>query len=196
MQTSFANRTSPVLRGKWVMQVLIGAPPPPPPPDVPALEATAGSKDGKVLTTRERVEQHRAFATCNACHQYMDPLGLASDNFDLTGRWRSQENLQPVDTHGTMYDGTPLSSISELANALVKRPIPLMRTMTENMMAYAVGRRMEDADQPTIRAIVKQAEANNYRFSSFVMGVVNSREFRYRQAEPVTASAMDAKKQH
>ena len=112
VQTSLANRTSPVLRGKWVMEVLLGTPPPPPPPDVPALEATAGeSKDGRLLTTRERMEIHRKNATCNSCHRFMDPIGLALDNFDVTAKWRMRENGMPLDTAGDFYDGTKVTSL-------------------------------------------------------------------------------------
>ena len=110
VQTSLANRTSPVLRGKWVMEVLMGTPPPPPPPDVPTLEETAGAKDGKMLTTRERMEMHRANPTCTSCHRFMDPIGLALDNFDVTAKWRERENGMPLDTRGDFYDGTPVTS--------------------------------------------------------------------------------------
>ena len=109
VQTSLANRTSPVLRGKWVMEVLIGMPPPPPPPNVPALDETSDGKDGRPLTTRERMEMHRKNPTCNSCHQYMDPIGLSLDNFDVTGKWRYRENAMPLDTRGRMYDGTPVA---------------------------------------------------------------------------------------
>ncbi|MGH7618990.1 MAG: DUF1592 domain-containing protein [Gemmatimonadaceae bacterium] len=186
VQTSVADRTSPVLRGKWVMEVLLGSPPPPPPPGVPALEETKGSKDGHQLTTRERMEIHRANPTCNACHQFMDPMGLALDNFDVTGKYRYRENAVPLDTKGKLYDGTPVSSSADLIAALLRRPIPLMRNFTENLMAYAIGRRMEDFDQPTIRAIAKDAESKGYRLSSFVVGVVNSPAFRSKRAEPVS----------
>lgn len=183
VQTSQANRTSPVLRGKWVMEVLIGMPPPPPPPNVPALDDTQDAKDGHQLTTRERMEIHRANPTCNACHQYMDPIGLSLDNFDVTGKWRYRENGIELDTKGKMYDGTPLASPADLRKALLSRPVPMMRSFTENLMAYAVGRRMEDFDQPTIRAITREAEAHGYRVSSFIMGVVNSAAFRTKRAE-------------
>jgi len=187
VQTSIADRTSPVLRGKWVMEVLLGSPPPPPPPGVPALEETKSSKGGHTLTTRERMEIHRANPTCNACHQFMDPIGLSLDNFDVTGKYRYRENAEMLDTKGKLYDGTAVSSSSDLIAALLKRPIPLMRNFTENLMAYAVGRRMEDFDQPTIRAIAAQAESKQYRLSSFVMGVVNSPAFRTKRAEAVSA---------
>ena len=183
VQTSQANRTSPVLRGKWVMEVLIGMPPPPPPPNVPALDDTQDAKDGHQLTTRERMEIHRANPTCNACHQYMDPIGLSLDNFDVTGKWRYRENGIQLDTKGKMYDGTPLASPADLRKALLSRPVPMMRSFTENLMAYAVGRRMEDFDQPTIRAITREAEAHGYRVSSFITGVVNSAAFRTKRVE-------------
>jgi len=183
VQTSQANRTSPVLRGKWVMEVLIGMPPPPPPPNVPALDDTQDAKDGHQLTTRERMEIHRANPTCNACHQYMDPIGLSLDNFDVTGKWRYRENGIVLDTKGKMYDGTPLASPADLRKALLSRPVPMMRSFTENLMAYAVGRRMEDFDQPTIRAITREAEAHGYRVSSFITGVVNSAAFRTKRVE-------------
>jgi hypothetical protein len=188
VQTSLATRTSPVLRGKWVMEVLMGTPPPPPPPNVPDLEQTAGSKDGKVLTTRERMELHRANPTCNACHRFMDPIGLALDNFDVTGKWRVRENGSPLDTRGDFYDGTAVTSPSELTEALLKRPVPLVRNFTENLMAYALGRRVEDFDQPTIRAITKSAAKSDYKISDLIMGVVNSSAFRMRKSQPVTTT--------
>ena len=175
VQTSLANRTSPVLRGKWVMEVLMGTPPPPPPPDIPTLEETAGAKDGKMLTTRERMEMHRANPTCTSCHRFMDPIGLALDNFDVTAKWRERENGMPLDTRGDFYDGTPVTRPAELTAALLKRPVPLVRTFTENLMAYALGRRVEYFDQPAIRAIAKAAEANDYRMSSFILGVDQER---------------------
>ena len=189
VETSQANRTSPVLRGKWVMEVLIGMPPPPPPPNVPALDDTQDAKDGHQLTTRERMEIHRANPTCNACHQYMDPIGLSLDNFDVTGKWRYRENGVLLDTKGKMYDGTPLAAPADLRKALVARPTPMMRSFAENLMAYAIGRRMEDFDQPTIRAITRDAEAHGYRVSSFVQGVVNSVAFRMQRAESVAGDA-------
>lgn len=184
VQTSMANRTSPVLRGKWVMEVLLGSPPPPPPPNIPLLEETAESKDGKLLTTRERMEMHRANPTCNACHRVMDPIGLALDNFDVTARWRERENGVPLDTRGDFYDGTPVTAPGELVDALLKRPTPLVRTFTENLLAFSLGRRAEYYDQPMIRAITKAAAADEYRMSSFVLGVIKSDAFRMKQAAP------------
>jgi cytochrome c553 len=184
VQTSLANRTSPVLRGKWVMEVLMGTPPPPPPPDIPTLEETAGAKDGKMLTTRERMEMHRSNPSCSSCHRFMDPIGLALDNFDVTAKWRERENGMPLDTRGDFYDGTPVTKPSELTAALLKRPVPLVRTFTENLMAYALGRRVEYFDQPAIRGIAKAAEANQYKMSSFILGVIRSDAFQMRRSEP------------
>ena len=186
VQTSLGNRTSPVLRGKWVMEVLIGMPPPPPPPNVPDLEQTKDAKDGKPLTTRERMEIHRASPACKSCHLFIDPIGLSLDNFDVTGKWRYRENGVVLDTRGQLYDGTQITNPTELTNALLKRPVPLLRNFTTNLMAYALGRRVEDYDQPTIRAIVKDAESKGYKMSSFILGVVNSDAFREKRAEAVS----------
>ena len=193
VQTSLANRTSPVLRGKWVMEVLMGTPPPPPPPDIPALEETAESKNGKMLTTRERMEMHRANPTCNACHRFMDPIGLALDNFDVTAKWRTRENGMPLDTKGDYYDGTPVTTPAELLRALSARPVPLVRTFTENLLAYALGRRTETFDQPTIRAIARAAAANDNRLSSFILGVIKSDAFQRRRAEPLATDDASVK---
>ena len=188
--TSLPDRTSPVLRGKWVMEVLLGTPPPPPPPNVPALEEIDETEGGVFLTTRQRMERHRANPVCNACHQFMDPIGLALDNFDVAGQWRSREKGRPLDTQGTFYDGTPISTPLELREVLLKRPTTLLRTFTDHLFAYAIGRRVEFFDQPTIRQIVREAEANDYRLSSFVMGVATSDAFRMKRSElPVAEEA-------
>ena len=184
--TSMANRTSPVLRGKWVMEVLLGTPPPPPPPGIPDLDETEGSKDGRLLTTRERMELHRASPACRSCHRFMDPIGLALDQFDVTGKWRVRENGMPVDTRGDFYDGTLVSSPRELVDALLKRPLPLVRNFTENLMAYALGRRVEYYDQPAIRAIVEDAASDGYKISSLILGVAQSDAFQMKRVVPVT----------
>ena len=191
VQTSYANRTSPVLRGKWVMEVLLGTPPPPPPMDgsVPALEETAEGKAGRPLTTRERMELHAKNPTCNSCHRFIDPIGLALDNFDVTGKWRARENGMPLDTRGTYYDGTTITTPAELSAVLLKRPVPLVRTFTENLMAYALGRRVEIYDLPSVRAIAKTAEAGDFKMTSFILGVVKSDAFRMRMAEPAVEPA-------
>jgi Protein of unknown function (DUF1592)/Protein of unknown function (DUF1588)/Protein of unknown function (DUF1585)/Protein of unknown function (DUF1595)/Protein of unknown function (DUF1587) len=176
--TSMSARTSPVLRGKWVMEVLLGTPPPPPPPEIPAFDDTKSASGGRRLTTRERLEMHRANPTCHSCHRFMDPIGLALDGYDVTGRLRTRENGVPLDTRGTFYDGTDVSTPRELVDVLVKRPIPIVRNFTANLLAYATGRRVEYFDQPAIRAIAREAEANDCRMSSFVLGVVKSDPFQ------------------
>jgi hypothetical protein len=177
-----------VLRGKWVMEVLLGTPPPPPPPGVPDLEQTKGASEGRMLTTRERMEEHRSNPVCHSCHQYMDPIGLSMDNFDVTGKWRIRENGIPLDTRGQLYDGTPVSNPDELRNALLKRPTPLVRTFTENLMAYALGRRVEYFDKPTVRAIARDAELNGFKMSSFILGVVRSPAFQMRKEQETLKS--------
>jgi hypothetical protein len=189
VQTSLGNRTSPVLRGKWVMEVLLGTPPPPPPPGVPDLEETDETADGRILTTRERMEKHRTAPTCRSCHQYMDPIGLALDNFDVTGKWRYRENGMALDTRGTMYDGTEVSTPAELANALLARPVPLLRNFTENLLAYAIGRRVEYFDQPAIRTIARTAEQRDHRLSAYILGVVESVPFQMKRASVTTQDA-------
>ena len=193
VQTSLANRTSPVLRGKWVMEVLMGTPPPPPPPNVPDLEAAGEATEGRLLTTREKMELHRKSATCNSCHRFMDPIGLALDNFDVTAKWRQRENGMPLDTAGDFYDGTKVTSLPELVSTLTKRPTPLVRNFTENLMAYSLGRRVEYYDQPLIRQITKQAEASNYKISTFILGVVKSDAFRMRRVEAETSTTDNTK---
>ena len=193
VQTSLANRTSPVLRGKWVMEVLLGTPPPPAPANVPPLENTAESKDGKAVTTRERMEMHRADPQCRSCHLFMDPIGLALDNFDVTGRWRVRENGSPLDTRGDFYDGTAISTPAQLSDVLLKRPVPLVRMLTENLLAFALGRRAEYYDQPAIRAITRSAEAAEYPVSSLILGVVKSDAFRMSKAEAVPDTAAGRK---
>jgi hypothetical protein len=188
VQTSLANRTSPVLRGKWVMEVLLGTPPPPPPPNVPGLDETGGAKDGRLLTTREKMEIHRKNPTCNSCHRFMDPIGLALDNFDVTAKWRERENGMSLDTAGDFYDGTKVTSLAELTTALTRRPTPLVRNFTENLMAYALGRRVEYYDQPAVRAISRSAETTNYKMSAFILGVVKSDAFRMKRVEAAAAT--------
>jgi hypothetical protein len=181
--TSHANRTSPVLRGKWVMEVLLGTPPPPPPPGVPDLEETEGTAEGRMLTTRERMEMHRANPVCQSCHRFMDPIGLALDNFDVTGRWRIRENGMPLDTRGELYDGTPVTSPETLRNALMQRPDAFIRNFTANLLAYGLGRRVEYYDMPTVRDIARKAALDDNRFSSFVLGVIESPAFQMRTVQ-------------
>ena len=190
--TSHPYRTSAVLRGKWVMEVLLGSPPPPPPPDVADLDATAASDNGRELTARERLEIHRDNPACRSCHRMMDPIGLALEHFDVTGRLRVKDSGQPIDASGEFYDGTPIRDVGDLRDALLKRPTPLLRTFTENLMAYALGRRVEYFDQPRIREIVREAEAADYRMSAFLLGVATSPAFQMKGGvaeEPETTVA-------
>jgi mono/diheme cytochrome c family protein len=190
MLTSVADRTSPVQRGKWIMETLLGAPPPPPPPNVPPLEDTkSATTTGKTLSTRERMEEHRKNPACNSCHRVIDPLGLALENFDVVGAWRIKDNGVAVDTAAKLYDGTELSGPASLREALIAHSESIIRNFTENLMAYALGRRVEYYDQPAIRSIGRKAAQNGNRFSSFVLGVVNSPAFQMARAEAVTTTA-------
>ena len=183
--TSVADRTSPVQRGKWIMEVLLG---------IAAAAAAAERVDcwttrrprrrGKLLSTRERMEEHRKSAACASCHRVIDPLGLALENFDVTGQWRIKDNGVAVDSNGDLYDGTKIAGPDGLRRGALAHSEIVLRTFTENLMAYALGRRVESFDQPTIRSIVQRgAEANGNRFSSFVLGIVNSAAFQMSQAE-------------
>jgi hypothetical protein len=178
--TSVADRTSPVMRGKWVMEVLLGSPPPPPPPNVPVLEATGPAAAGKMLSTRERMEEHRRNPACTSCHRVIDPIGLALENFDPTGKWRIKDNEVPVDAAGVLYDGLKIDGPASLRDALLKHKDVFLETFTENLMTYALGRRVEYYDMPAVRAIVREASQHDYQLSSFVLGIVNSAAFRMR----------------
>ncbi|MGH9335409.1 MAG: DUF1592 domain-containing protein, partial [Vicinamibacteria bacterium] len=176
--TSIADRTSPVMRGKWVLEVLLGSPPPPPPPNIPDLEATEDASPGKVLSVREAMELHRSNPACTSCHQVIDPLGLALENFDPTGAWRIKDNGVPVDASGELYDGMALDGPYGLRQALLKYQDVFLMSFTESLMTYALGRRVEYYDMPTARHIARQAKANDYRISSFIEGVVKSPAFQ------------------
>jgi hypothetical protein len=192
MLTSVADRTSPVLRGKWVLEVLFGTPPPPPPPNVPALDDSVKSTHGgKLLSTRERMEEHRKNPSCNSCHRVIDPLGLALENFDVTGVWRIKDNEVPVDSVGDLYDGTKMSGPAGLREALLKHSDMVLRSFTENLLTYALGRRVEYRDMPAVRAIIRDAAKNGNRLSAYITGVVNSAAFRMVKAEPA-AQTTDA----
>jgi hypothetical protein len=184
--TSQAARTSPVLRGKWIMEVLLGTPPPPPPPNVPELEDAGEAEGGRLLSVREQLEMHRANPACQSCHSMIDPIGLALENFDATGAWRIRDKDVLVDASGELYDGTPLNRPEDLRQALLRRSASLIRTFTENLMAYALGRRVEYYDMPTIRKIERDAALNDNRFSTFVEGVVKSDAFRMKAVEPTS----------
>jgi hypothetical protein len=186
--TSVADRTSPVMRGKWVMEVLLGSPPPPPPPNVPELESSGTAHGGRLLSVRERMEEHRANPACTSCHRVIDPLGLALENFDVTGKWRIRDNGVPVDPVGELYDGTPMDGPAGLRSALLKHKDAFLLSFTENLMTYALGRRVETADLPTVRRIIRQAEARDYRVSAFVQAIADSPAFRMSRMPEATAT--------
>jgi hypothetical protein len=177
--TSYATRTSPVIRGQWVLKNLVGAPPPPPPANVPPL------KDNTVLSTlsvRERLEQHRADKACASCHQSIDPVGFALENFDALGRWRESEAGKPVDASGGFVDGSEFVGTSGLEEALLKRPELFVRTLTEKLMTFALGRGIEYYDAPAVRKIMAKARKNDYHFSELAVGIVESVPFRMRMS--------------
>ena len=172
--TSVADRTSPVMRGKWVMEVMMGSPPPAPPADVPAFETIKGEVGGKVLTVRERMEVHRANPTCMSCHRVIDPLGLALENFDVTGKYRIKDAGTAVDPNGVLYDGTPMSGAAGLRAALLKHQDVVLLSFTENLMTYALGRRIDGPDMWAVRRVIRDAEKKNLKLSAFVQGVATS----------------------
>ncbi len=177
--TSHTTRTSPVLRGKWILSNLLGTPPPPPPPNVPALtENTAGATPKSV---RERMELHRANPACAVCHKIMDPLGFALENFDATGRWRSTDAGDKIDTSGVLLDGTKVEGPVELRKALLAKPNVFATTFSEKLMTYSLGRGLDYNDMPALRAVVRDAGKQEYKFSSVVMGIVKSVPFQMKQ---------------
>jgi hypothetical protein len=194
--TSIADRTSPVMRGKWVMEVLLGSPPPPPPPNVPALEETKGTNaSGRTLSVRERMEQHRSNPACNACHRVIDPLGLALENFDATGKWRVKDGGANVDAAGTLYDGSSIDGPAGLRSAVLRRKDAFLLSFTQSLMTYALGRRVEPADMATVRKIIRDAAAQDYRMSAFLQGVIDSPAFqrvRVPAAEPAATTTAGA----
>ena len=187
--TSIADRTSPVARGKWVLEVILGTPPPPPPPNVPELEETAGTQGDKLLTLRERQEEHRKNPFCAGCHVMIDPIGLALENFDPTGRWRELDAGKPVDSAGELFDGTKVDGPIGLRQALLSKSDSFIRNFTENLMTYSLGRRVQYYDMPTVRAIAREAAKNDNRFSSFVLGIVRSPAFQMRIVQQSTEEA-------
>jgi mono/diheme cytochrome c family protein len=179
--TSYPNRTSPVERGKWVLTNLLGVPPQPPPPNVPPL--VDGSAGGKVLSLRERMEQHRANPVCAGCHKVMDPIGFALESFDGIGRWRSSEDGARIDTSGTLFNGASVDGVVGLRRNLVAQPEIFVGVMTEKMLTYALGRGLEYYDMPAVRTIVRDAKDKNFRFSSIVLGIARSTPFQMKEAK-------------
>jgi hypothetical protein len=185
MVTSHTDRTSPVVRGKWILENLLGAPPPAPPAVVPPLNENA-QRQGKILTMRERMEEHRANPVCANCHKLMDPIGLSLENFDAIGAWRSRDGSSvtnlgtPIDASGVLLDGTKVDGVVALRKALVRQPDIFVSTLTEKLLIFALGRGLGYYDMPTVRAIVRESEKQNYRFSSLILGIVRSTPFQMR----------------
>ena len=180
MVTSYPNRTSPVLRGKFVLENLLGGPPPEPPPNVPALET---SSDGKILTMREAMVMHRENPACRVCHAAMDPIGFSLENYDVVGKWRREFAGQPIDASGLLPDGNTFDGPDGLQGLLLERPDDLVGTITEKLMRFALGRSLEYYDMPEVRAVVRAASVENYRWSSIILGVVESTPFQMRRTE-------------
>ena len=180
--TSYATRTSPVLRGKWILENLLASPPPPPPPDIPALAER--TDDGAALSMRAAMERHRANPACASCHAQMDPLGFALENFDAVGRWRTRsESNDAIDASGILPDGTSFEGPEGMRQALLREPKRFVATVTEKLLTYALGRNVEAYDMPAVRAIVRDAERSDYRFSSIVLGIVRSTPFQMRMSQ-------------
>ena len=169
-----------MIRGKWILENILGVPPPPPPPAVPALaEKTSLSKPQSM---RERLAEHRSNPACFGCHQLMDPIGFALENYDGVGRYRVTENDKPVDVSGGLPDGSKFSGVDGLQQAILNRPEVFAGTFTEKLMTYALGRGVETADAPAVRKIVRETKAKDFRFSSFILGIVNSTPFQMRRS--------------
>jgi len=194
--TSYTTRTAPTIRGKWLLENILNAPPPAPPPNVPSLESS--NKDGKPLSVRQMLEMHRANPVCASCHARMDPLGLSLENFDAIGHWRTTDAGQPIDASGVLLDGTKVDGPRELRDALMAQKGQFIETVTDKLLTYALGRGLEYYDAPTVRAIDRRAAADNYRWSSIILGIVKSAPFQMRTAgqaaPPATAPINVARK--
>jgi len=181
--TSAANRTSPVVRGKWILENLLGAPPPNPPPGV-ETNLEKDPEQVKVTSLRQRLELHRASPQCASCHRLMDPIGLALENFDHTGKWRSLDGKTAIDASGRLADGTVINGPDELRRALLTKSDVFVTVLAEKLLTYASGRAMRPQDMPSVRAIVHGAAADRYRFSSMILGVVKAPQFQMRAKAP------------
>jgi hypothetical protein len=177
--TSYATRTSPVIRGHWILANILGEPPPPPPPNVPLLEAAAVSAS---LPIRERLAAHRTIPACARCHKLMDPVGFSLENFDAVGRWRAAEDHRSIDASGGLPDGSTFAGVAALEQGLCRRPELLAETVTEKLLTFALGRGVEPQDGPAIRTIVRRAQGDHYRLSALILGVVASAPFQMRTA--------------
>jgi hypothetical protein len=180
--TSLSNRTSPVARGKYVMEVLMGSPPPAPPPNVPKLKEAVENET--VVSVRERMVQHRANEPCRSCHQMMDPIGLALENFDAVGLWRTKDTGQTIDPSGVMFDGMKLDGPASVRQALVNHSDVFIGTFTENLLSYGMGRVLDYRDMPAVRSIAREAAKNDYRFSAFILAITKSKSFQMTKNHP------------
>ncbi|HLK47203.1 MAG TPA: DUF1592 domain-containing protein, partial [Bryobacteraceae bacterium] len=178
LATSVSDRTSPVQRGKWVLMNILGTVPPDPPPNVPPLKSADGANAGADQTMRQRMEQHRSNPACAGCHRMFDPIGFSLENFDGIGKWRSTEFGRKVDASAQLTDGTEINGVTDLRQALLRYSPQFVRTFTEKLLTYALGRGVDYPDMPVVRAIVRESAANNYRFSSLILGIVNSEPFQ------------------
>jgi hypothetical protein len=178
--SSYPTRTSPVIRGKWVLENILNDPPPPPPPDIPQLDEKAVANSG---TLRQQLEKHRASTACAACHARMDPLGFGLENYDATGRWRAQEDGVGVDASGVLPDGAKFSTPAELRAIIASNRDAFALALAEKMLTYATGRGMEIGDRTAVRRIARRLKDNGYRISELILGVVESEPFRLRNAE-------------
>jgi hypothetical protein len=178
--TSAAARTSPVTRGKWYLQTFLGVTPPDPPPNVPAIKEQTTDTTGnvKIPTMRQQMEAHRSNQVCASCHTNFEPMGLALENFDAVGAWRTFDGDSPIDASGTLVDGTKVDGVATLRASLVKRSDTFARVVAEKMLTYALGRGVEFEDMPVVRSIVKESAANKYKFTSMIMGIVKSPAFQ------------------
>jgi hypothetical protein len=179
--TSYPNRTSPVLRGKWILENILGTPPPPPPPNVPPLKEN--EEGAKPKSVRELMEEHRKNPACAGCHAVMDPLGFSLENFDGVGEWRTKDQSGPIDASGQLADGTKVEGPVTLRQALMKHPEQFAGTVTEKMMTYALGRGLEYYDMPVVRGIVHDAARNDYKLSSIIVDIVKSTPFQTRKSQ-------------
>ncbi|MCX6593245.1 MAG: DUF1592 domain-containing protein [Acidobacteria bacterium] len=189
--TSVANRTAPVIRGKWVLEVLLGTPPPPPPPNVPALKENGDNT--KPTSVRDRLQEHRANPACSSCHKLMDPIGFALENYDAVGIWRTSDNGFPVDAAAELFDGTRLNGPASLRQAILNHSDAYLETFAERLLSYGVGRVLNAPDMPAVRAVARAAAKDQHRFSAFVLAVVNSLAFQQRRAErPKTPAVQES----
>jgi hypothetical protein len=176
--TSYPTRTAPTLRGKWLLENILGTPPPPPPPNVPSLK---DDREANTLTMRKRMEQHRANPACAGCHRLMDPLGFALENFDAVGMWRTTQGAIPIDASGELPDGTRFQGPAELRQILLSKREQFVETVTEKLLTYALGRGIEYYDMPAVRKIVRDGASGEYKWSSIVLGIVRSTPFQMRK---------------